>query len=226
MTGSFDLILIEVPNCAFIINRMNDFLINEANKSQVATFLFAHGAGAPMDSPFMNHFAESLAERGIRVVRFEFPYMAARRIDGKKRGPGRAEKFSVDFSQAVNEIDSEDQLFIGGKSMGGRVATLVADEPKIDGIICLGYPFHPPGNPDKTRTAHLADIGVRTLIVQGERDSLGSKADVANYNLSEKIELVWLPDGDHSFKPRKASGETLISNYEKAIDAITQFIKS
>jgi hypothetical protein len=114
---------------------------------------------------------------------------------------------------------------IGGKSMGGRMASLVADETGVRGLVCLGYPFHPPGQPEMTRTAHLAGLRTPTLIVQGTRDSLGSSADVEGYQLSPQIRIVWLPDGDHSFKPRAASGHTERQHLAAAVAAIVEFVK-
>ena len=115
------------------------------------------------------------------------------------------------------------RLLIGGKSMGGRIATMVADEMNVAGLVCLGYPFHPPGKPEKTRTEHLKEIKTPTLILQGERDALGTREDVADYELSKRIQMVWLPDGDHSFKPRKKSGITLEENMQKAVKVFTEF---
>lgn len=115
-------------------------------------------------------------------------------------------------------------IYIGGKSMGGRMASLVADELGVAGLICLGYPFHPPGKPDKLRTAHLAGLQTPTLICQGERDTFGQRAEVAGYDLSSAINFEWLPDGDHSFKPRKRSGFTEADNLAAAAAACAAFI--
>jgi predicted alpha/beta-hydrolase family hydrolase len=101
--------------------------------------------------------------------------------------------------------------------MGGRMASLVADEVGVRGLVCLGYPFHPPGQPEKTRTAHLADLRTPTLIVQGTRDTLGSQEDVAGYALSPQIRLVWLADGDHSFKPRKSSAVREMAGFVRGL---------
>jgi predicted alpha/beta-hydrolase family hydrolase len=124
-------------------------------------------------------------------------------------------------------IDSFDRrrLIIGGKSMGGRIASMVADDAGVRGLVCLGYPFHPPGRPEKLRTEHLAGLRTPTLIVQGTRDPFGDAEDVPGYELSPAITVHWLEDGDHSFKPRKSSGRTLEQNLEEAIDAIVAFIE-
>ena len=109
--------------------------------------------------------------------------------------------------------------------MGGRIATMVADSLGVAGVVCLGYPFHPPGKPEKTRTGHLADLASRTLILQGTRDALGNTDDVASYELSSSIEVLWIEDGDHSLKPRKSSGRTLEQNLGEAIDGIARFMQ-
>ena len=182
--------------------------------------LLAHGAGAPMDSPFMNTIADKIAAAGIEVVRFEFEYMAKRREDGTRRGPDRAPKLIARFEEALSLVGPPAEVIIGGKSMGGRIASMIADEVGVAGVVCLGYPFHPPGKPERLRTAHLETLKTPTLIVQGTRDRLGTEGEVATYALSPSIELAWMGDGDHSFKPRKKSGRTLEQNLEAAADAV------
>jgi hypothetical protein len=170
------------------------------------TILLAHGAGAPMDSQSMNAAAEALAAVGFRVARFEFAYMAARR-SGQTKPPPKAETLNPEYIQAVAALATSGPLVIGGKSMGGRVASMIADElyekGAVAGLLCLGYPFHPPGKLDKPRTAHLRDLKTPTLICQGTRDEFGTSEDVAGYDLSKRIEIFWLEDGDHDLKPRK-----------------------
>lgn len=170
------------------------------------TVLLAHGAGAPMDSVSMTAAAKALAEAGFRVARFEFDYMAARRSGGRLPPP-RAEKLNPQYLAAVDALGARGPLIIGGKSMGGRVASMVADalfaQGRICGLLCLGYPFHPPGKSEQLRTAHLADLKTPALIVQGTRDEFGSLEEVATYRLPPLIEMLWLEDGDHDLKPRK-----------------------
>ena len=192
--------------------------------------ILAHGAGAPMDSPFMTAFSKGLGARGIQVVRFEFPYMQRRRAEGSARPPDRSPKLEETWREVVANVrttftDSK-TLVIGGKSMGGRIASLIADSEGVDGLVCLGYPFHPPGKPQKTRTEHLFSLRTPTLIVQGMRDSLGDFDDVQGYQLSNNTELFWLEDGDHSFKPRKASGRTEEQAWKEGIDAVGNFIEA
>ncbi len=203
---------------------MTDVLVNKPDRTPVAHFIFAHGAGAPMDTHFMNTIAEGLASNGILVSRFEFPYMAMRRVDGKRRGPGNATKLIDNWREAVKESVGELPLFIGGKSMGGRVASMIADEPGLSGIICLGYPFHPPGKLEKLRTEHLESMPIPTLIIQGERDPFGKPEEVAGYKLAKTVEVVWIPDGDHSLKPRKKSGYTEQENLKLATNAVAEFV--
>jgi predicted alpha/beta-hydrolase family hydrolase len=171
------------------------------------TILLAHGAGAPMDSKSMNAATEALVSVGFRVVRFEFGYMTARRMSTVNRPPPKAETLNPEYLAVVEKLGASGPLIIGGKSMGGRVASMVADEllaaGKIAGLLCLGYPFHPPGKPDKPRTAHLADLKTPTLICQGTRDEFGTPEEIAEYQLSAHIEILWLKDGDHDLKPRK-----------------------
>lgn len=171
------------------------------------TLLLAHGSGAPMDSPAMNA-ADALASEGLRVARFEFSYMAARRTEGSRRPPPRAETLNPEFRAAVADLAATGPLVIGGKSMGGRVASMVADgllaEGRIAGLLCLGYPFHPPEKPAQLRTAHLMALATPTLICQGTRDPFGTKDEVPGYGLPERIRFLWLEDGDHDLKPRKS----------------------
>lgn len=192
-----------------------------------ARLLLAHGAGAPMDSDFMTAMAEHLAAGGLEVWRFEFPYMAARRSGGPKRPPdGQArllEYWQQAIAQAREDLPQGLPLLIGGKSMGGRMASLIADQESVSGLVCLGYPFHPPGKPEKLRTEHLETLQTPTLIVQGSRDRLGSREEVAAYSLAEKIRIVWLEDGDHDFKPRVKSEFRQVQHWQITAEAIINF---
>ncbi|HEV7425888.1 MAG TPA: alpha/beta family hydrolase [Thermoanaerobaculia bacterium] len=187
-------------------------------------YVFAHGAGGAMDTPFMSTVARELGQRGIRVVRFEFPYMAARRTGGKRGAPDREPVLLKTWREVAAQLGGGPRLFIGGKSMGGRMATLVADELKVRGAAIFGYPFHPPGQPGKLRTAHLETMTTPMLVLQGERDPFGTRDDVARYRLSPAIRMEWIPDGDHSLKPRAKSGTSERQNLLFAIDAAAAFI--
>ncbi len=188
--------------------------------------VLAHGAGAPMDSSAMQALAAGLAAEGLRVARFEFPYMRARRTGGRRGAPDREPVLLDTWRAAVAELGGGGRLVIGGKSMGGRMASRIADEVGARGLVCLGYAFHPPGQPEKTRTAHLEDLRTPTLVVQGTRDPFGTPEDVAGYRLSPAIRIVWLGDGDHSFKPRASSGRTEKQNLGEAVAAVAGFVKA
>lgn len=184
------------------------FLFDGPEDARV-TLLLAHGAGAPMDSASMNATAKAFAEAGFRVARFEFGYMAARRTADGRKPPPRAESVMPEYVAAVDDLGpTNGPLLIGGKSMGGRVASMVADKlfdaGRIAGLVCLGYPFHPPAKPDQLRTKHLVGLKTPAMIVQGTRDEFGVPAEVSTYGLSDKITVHWVEDGDHDLKPRKS----------------------
>ena len=199
-------------------------LLTNGPDDAATSIVLAHGAGVGMDSPSMASFAEGLGEEGFRVVRFEFPYMRRRRETGKRSGPDRLPVLMDTWRRVIDEQDSE-RLLIGGKSMGGRVASMIADEARVNGLVCLGYPFHPPGKPEKLRTAHLVTLETPTLIVQGTRDPFGKPEEVRSYGLPDSIRLAWVEDGDHSLKPRKSSGRTLEQNTAEAVAAIAAFAR-
>ncbi|ASP20363.1 alpha/beta hydrolase [Antarctobacter heliothermus] len=196
---------------AFSIHRADmaslHFLI-DGGEPGCPTVLLAHGACAPMDTPWMHSIIKGLAVRGFRVVRFEFAYMAARRTGGTKRPPPKIELLQAEFRAAIASLSHDGPLIIGGKSMGGRVASLISDDlhaaGRISGLLCLGYPFHPRGKPETRRTEHLADLRAPTLICQGTRDPFGTREEVSSYNLSDRIVLKWVEDGDHDLKTRKS----------------------
>jgi predicted alpha/beta-hydrolase family hydrolase len=182
------------------------FLIEGPEDARL-TILLAHGAGAPMDSASMTAAAKALSATGFRVARFEFGYMAARRTSGDRKPPPRAETLNPEYKAAIAELGAKGPLIIGGKSMGGRVASMIADElymeGRIAGLLCLGYPFHPPGTPEQLRTQHLKGLKAPALICQGTRDEFGTREEIPGYELSKAIEILWLEDGDHDLKPRK-----------------------
>lgn len=178
-----------------------------------------------MDSTTMNAVTAALVDAGFRVVRFEFGYMAARRTQAARKPPPRAETLFAEYREAVSGLGLTGPLIIGGKSMGGRVASMVADDllsqGSVAGLLCLGYPFHPPGKPESLRTQHLANLKTPTLICQGTRDVFGSRAEVAGYGLSGTIDILWLEDGDHDLKPRKKqSGFSTADHLKTMADAV------
>ena len=194
-----------------------------------ACFVLAHGAGAPMDSPFLQSIAAGLARLGWGVVRFEFPYMQRSRDTGKKAAPDRAPVLEACFREQIEALQQRPNLILSGKSMGGRIAShLLASaslSPRVRGGVCLGYPFHPPGKPDALRTDHLINLERPLLVLQGERDSFGKPHEVASYGLPAVVSVEWIPDGDHSFKPRKSSGRSLEQNLDWAITRMDAFAR-
>ena len=206
------------------------FLFDGPEDARV-TILLAHGAGAPMDSASMNATAKALAAEGLRVARFEFGYMASRRTAAGKKPPPKAETVMPEYVAAIDDLGpTNGPLFIGGKSMGGRVASMVADAlfdaGRIAGLVCLGYPFHPPGRPQQLRTAHLINLKTPTLICQGTRDEFGDRYEVGEFGLSDAIEVLWLEDGDHDLKPRKSvSGFSTADHLKTVAQSVDAWVK-
>ena len=200
-----------------------DILVDGPAGAEPAIVL-AHGAGAPMDSPFLSTIARGLAAAGHRVVRFEFPYMRRRRSGGRARPPDPGAVLRRAWLELIEGLGGGSRLVIGGKSLGGRIASMVADEAGARGLVCLGYPFHPPGRPEQLRTAHLVALATPALIVQGTRDALGSREEIEAYRLSQAIRVEYLEDGDHSFRPRASSGRTEAQNLEQAAAAVSRFV--
>jgi predicted alpha/beta-hydrolase family hydrolase len=189
-------------------------------------FVFAHGAGAPLTSDFMEQVSQGLAKQGIRVARFNFNYMQQRVETGNRRPPERAPHLIKQFTDVIHSLNQP--MVIGGKSMGGRIASLVAANSSIEnvkGVACLGYPFHPQGKPETLRIEHLPDISLPLLIVQGSRDKLGNYDEACGYSLPESIQWLWLDDGDHDFKPRVKSGFTHEQHIQSCIHYLAVYIK-
>lgn len=198
-------------------------------------YVFAHGAGADMRSEFITQVAEKLAEKGIRVVRFNFPYMIKRAEDGKRRPPDRAPKLIAAYEELIKQLTGS--VVIGGKSMGGRMSSmLMAENAQRDtknqlpilGCACLGYPFHAPKKDPKNRLDHLKELTEPLLIVQGTRDPMGNQEEVTFYQeegrINSAVKLSWLEDGDHDLKPRKASGYSHQQHIDNAIDQVADFV--
>ncbi|WNC73722.1 hypothetical protein RGQ13_06945 [Thalassotalea psychrophila] len=191
----------------------------------IATLIFAHGAGANMDSVFMTEFTQLLNERHINVIRFNFPYMQQRLIDGKRRPPSKMDVLKESYINRIKQHSPELPLFIGGKSMGSRVAAMVADEDKVSGVICIGYPFHPQKKPEKLRLEPLQNTDRPVVIVQGDRDALGNKTEINDYGLANNIHVYFVEDGDHDLKPRVKSGFTHLQHKITAANLIKSFIE-
>jgi uncharacterized protein len=187
-------------------------------------------AGYPRAVSFCNRSWAGRAGETAPLARYERGQMAgslfhlgSARRGGKKRPRDREPALRETWLNVV-EMFERDHLVIGGKSMGGRIASLIADEAKVAGLVCLGYPFHPAGKPDRLRVEHLRTIETPTLILQGTRDSFGNRDEVAGYRLSPSIRVHWLDDGNHDFTPRKASGRTEEQHWNEAIAAVAGFV--
>ncbi|MFC3095937.1 alpha/beta hydrolase [Alteromonas sediminis] len=197
----------------------------------MARLLLTHGAGAPVESDFMRCLAEQLSQHGIEVITFNFSYMQRQLNEGKKRPPSRAPILEEEFAQHIDNTEQDGiPLFIGGKSMGGRIATHMLANPdfkgRIQGAVVYGYPFHPPGKPEKLRLAHFAHLHCPLLILQGERDTFGNKKEIETFSLSSQVSVDYLADGDHSFKPRKASGFTQNAHIALAAKKTISFVRA
>ena len=208
----------------------HDFLVTGPEDAEIMIVL-AHGAGGAMDTTWMENMSSALADKSLRVVRFEFDYMSARRSTGKRSPPPRAELLKQEYEAVIDALGFQGTLVIAGKSMGGRVASMIADDlydtGKISGLLCLGYPFHPIGKPDYLRTDHLAETKTPALICQGTRDLFGSREEVSGYKLSGMLEILWLEDGDHDFQPRKAiSALTIAEHFTTVANHVTTWAAS
>ena len=207
------------------------YTIESGLENATTRIIVAHGAGAGSESPFLEVLTGLIADRGIAVTRFEFAYMAGRRTGGSKRPPSKAEALVGEYWSALHDVRTASPpgqtILIAGKSLGGRVASLIADEAYAQGLasglVCLGYPFHPPKLPEKLRTTHLENLLCPALIVQGDRDPFGNRQEVERLNLAPQIKLAWIGDGDHDFGPRGASGFTRKGNLVVAADAVAAF---
>lgn len=209
---------------------MTDFLWTRPDTDPTATLLLAHGAGAPMDSAFMEKLAAALAAEGIAVARFEFAYMAGRRTGGPKKPPPKADKLIGEFQTALQSLmgGTEGPLLLGGKSMGGRVAAMLAGggslPGRVKGVACFGYPFHPTGKADADwRLAPLEEARRPVKILQGDRDPFGTMAELEEITLPAHVSLTYLEDGNHDFGPRGKSPATLDGNIRQAAAATAAF---
>lgn len=195
-----------------------------------ALFIFAHGAGADKNHPFMDNFSSLLNEQNISVIRFNFPYMDKRLVDGKKYPPNRMPILENCYESLLADYlvskPLEIPVFIGGKSMGGRVAATLSKQQfkQVKGVVCIGYPFHPQKNPENLRLTPLQETTLPILILQGDRDALGNKEEIENYTISSLCELYYFEDGDHDLKPRVKSGFTHIQHIKTAITQLVRFV--
>ncbi len=187
------------------------------------TVVLAHGAGVPMDAPFMQVFAEGIAKGGHRAARFEFPYMQRQRAKDKRFPPNNAAVLIERYLAVVGALGGGSRLVIGGKSLGGRIATLIANQVGAKGVVCLGYPFHPPDKPEKLRIEYLQNIAAPTLILQGAEDPFGTPDEVAGYGLPENVKITWLDGGDHHLTTGGNDGTSDEENWAEGAAAIAEF---
>ena len=207
------------------------------------TLVFAHGAGASSQSPWMLQVAKLLSANGLRVITFDFPYMSKQQDDGRKRPPDRQPILLSAFVEVISYVPSP--CWIGGKSMGGRMASVLAamveQPPKmlaglsqhfaialtqhIKGCGCFGYPFYAMGKADKPRIDHLQDMSRPIAIYQGSRDPMGRYEQVSDYSLSPQININWLEEGDHDFKPTKTSGLAHDDHLQSVAKSFTEFCR-
>lgn len=192
----------------------------------IATLIFAHGAGADMDSDYIENMTQALVAKHFNVIRFNFHYMVLRKFDGKRRPPNRMPQLLEEYLKHINDYCEALPLFIGGKSMGSRVAATLANEDKVQGVFCIGYPFHPQKQPEKLRLEPLQACKKPVLIVQGTRDALGCKDEITHYELADNIKFKFLEDGDHDLKPRVKSGFKHQQHKDSAVNAIAEFVQS
>jgi len=212
-----------------LVINVKEFQVNSPEQDPTGVFLLAHGAGFGMATPFMETIAEGVINAGVRVVRFHFPYMEEMLRSGIKKPPNGGKILRQCFSDVIKHTVEQEgvpckNIIIGGKAMGARVASMIADEHKVAGVICLGYPFHPPMKPKHARFQNLKTIQTPTLICQGERDPKGRLEEIRQLMLSNSVQFHWLADGDNDFKPAKNSDRTHEENMHDAIQACNNFI--
>ena len=208
---------------------VKEFLVNSPRKNPKGIFLLAHGAGKGAASPFLETIAQGTVNSDVRVVRFNFPYMEGMLRTGKRQSPNSGEVLRKCFSDVISHCIEIEQvpakhIIVGGKSMGARAASMIADKHQVGGVVCLSYPFHPPRKPEPLRITHLQTIKTPTLICQGERDPNGSREEVQQFSLSKSVQFHWLADGDINFKPHKSSDRSQQQNMNDATQAINRFI--
>jgi len=180
------------------------FLVTPAASPFRGSLLLAHGSGAPWDSPFMEQAATTLAQQGLEVSRFQFEFLKG----GGRRPPAPFGRLQEEMRQIYRGWLASPPHFLGGKSLGGRVALSLAHELPAEGLILLGYPFHPPGKLKKTRLQGFASLRLRTLILQGDKDPFGRPAEVLSYDLPDCVEIHWLAGADHDFRATQRYPET------------------
>jgi predicted alpha/beta-hydrolase family hydrolase len=196
-----------------------------------ATLLLAPGAGAPQSSGFMTAFAHGLCDRGLDVVTFNFVY-----LERGRRAPDARGRLEYCYHAAIDTTrtivpSARTRLVVGGKSMGGRIASQVvaadADDLSVAGLVFLGYPLHPPGRPEKRRDTHLPDITAPMLFVQGSRDPFGTESEIQSVvDACARAQLWCVAGGDHSLKVRGREAPPLEATYTEVQDTIADWVTS
>jgi uncharacterized protein len=219
-----------------------------AAEPEAPVLALAHGAGAGQRSPFMSAFAEAMRARGVTTITFDFPYIQQRRrtpdrppvLEAAWRAvvEGITVRLKADTTGTAGRLKADTagvwapRLVIGGKSMGGRIASQVLADPAkplsaVRGLVLLGYPLHPPGQPDRPRVAHLPHLATPTLVVQGSEDSFGTEDEVRQAFGAVPAAVEWLivPRGDHSFKVPRRGGPTMDEVLQRVYDTVAAFVQ-
>ena len=209
------------------INISSELTVAENAKALV---IFAHGAGADMNHQYIEELVQLMNAQQLNVLRFNFPFMDKRKLDGKRRPPDRMPALVACYQSILANVTTTLPIYIAGKSMGGRVAAILAGDKDlmkahlIRGVICLGYPFHPVKKPEKLRLVPLQETQLPVLILQGQRDALGSEIEINEYEVSTYCQLHFFNDGDHDLKPRVKSGYNLKQHQSAAVNTMRRFI--
>jgi predicted alpha/beta-hydrolase family hydrolase len=205
---------------------MNDAVLRSGSGDGAHLLLFAHGSVEPMDEGLMEHLAVGIAEQGVDVARFEFPFMHARRKGGGAPPPDSDSILIRHFESVASKLAHRGRLVVGGWSLGCRIAARVADSTGAARLVCVGYPFHPVGKPaSKTALETIRRVRIPTLVLQGSRDPFGNREQVRGYRLVDPIKLHWLEDGNHALVPRTKSGHTYAGHIRASVKEIVHFIR-
>lgn len=208
---------------------IKEFLVNSPENDPKGVFLFAHGAGTGMASPFMDKISKGIINSGVRVVRFNFPFMEKMLRTGKRKPPNTGKVLRKCFSDVITYCIERERvppqnIIIGGKSIGARAAAMVADNHQVAGVICLSYPFHFPKKPEKLRIKVLETVQTPTLICQGERDLNKTRDEISKLRLSSSVQINWVAKGDKNFQPINNSNASYEKNITSIIQASNSFI--
>jgi len=197
-----------------------------ASNRAAVSLILGHGAGAGQTSGFIVEFAAALAARGIDIVTFNFLY-----AEHGRRVPDPNARLEACFRAVIEAVRRRNSatLAIGGKSMGGRIASQVAagDAGELAGLVFLGYPLHPPGKPERLRTAHLHDVRAPMLFVQGSRDAFGTPSELQPIitRIEPPADLYVVEGGDHSFRIPKHAGVGQQEVYDRVQDRIATWLR-